>query len=64
MKIVHKCACGRRVRPRINPPPRKHEILYYAFIDQVIEGLPALNLPEFGKKYRRLVRVTAKQHKW
>lgn len=62
MKIIYKCACGRRVRPRMKSPPRKHEILYYTFVRQTIEGLP--DLPEFGKRYRRLVRVTAKKHNW
>lgn len=62
MKIVYRCTCGRRVRPRMKSPPRKHEILYYDFVRQTIAGLP--ELPEFGKRYRRLVRVTAKKHSW
>lgn len=62
MKIVYKCTCGRRVRPRITQPPRKHEVLYYAFVNQALGGVPGL--PAFGKKYRRLIRVTAKRRNW
>lgn len=62
MKIIYKCSCGKRVRPRIVPPPRNHEVTYYGFISATLGNTS--DLPEFGKKFRRLVRVTAKKHNW
>jgi hypothetical protein len=62
MKIIYQCSCGRRVRPRMKEPPRTHEVLYYEFVNRALGGIPGL--PEYGKRYRRLVRVTAKKHNW
>jgi len=64
MKIVYRCKCGKIVRPRVEPPPKKHEIQYYQFVDRVLSGAGIKDLPKFGKKYRRLVRVTAKYRNW
>lgn len=64
MKIVHKCTCGKYVRPRTLPPPKKHEQPYYEFVYAAVFRHGLEGLPEYGKKQRRLVCVTAKKHDW